>query len=225
MGVAVLDLSKLWMQQFWYDELKPRFGKDIRLCYTDTDSLVYEITAENDPTELCRGDTPEALFDTSGYPKSHPLHSEVNKKVVGKFKDESSGVAIAEFVGLRPKLYSLRLDEASYAAFLEAGGGGVKQLVKKAKGTKKSVVEKEILFENYLATLYTGQSFTHSQLGFRSDAHQVYTTRVTKTSLSALDTKRFIADDGITTLAYGHKDTRPRSLSNEDFDEIMAGLL
>ena len=222
-GVAVLELSKLWMQQFWYDELKPRFGRDISLCYTDTDSLVYQIESEEEPQ--CRGDTPESLFDTSGYPKHHPLHSTCNKKVLGKFKDECNGVAIAEFVGLRPKLYSLRLDEAEHSAYLEAGGDDeLKALVKKAKGTKKSVVKKEILFQNYLDTLQTGRSFTHSQVGFRSEAHQVYTTRITKTSLSALDTKRFICEDGVTSLAYGHKDTRPKPLSDDEFDEIMAGL-
>ena len=135
------------------------------------------------------------------------------------------GVAIAEFVGLRPKLYSLRLDGAEHSAYLEAGGDGVDEITKKAKGTKKSVVKKEILFQNYLDTLQTGRSFTHSQVGFRSEAHQVYTTRITKTSLSALDTKRFICEDGITSLAYGHKDTRPKPLSDDEFDEIMAGLL
>ena len=44
----------------------------------------------------------------------------------------------------------------------------------------------------------------HSQVNFRTDAHRVYTTRTTKTSLSALDTKRFILPDGKTTLAFGH---------------------
>ena len=222
-GAAVLDLSKLWMHEFWYDELKPRHGDSVSLCYTDTDSLVYEITSEEEP--ICSGGTAESLFDTSGYPKHHPLHSGCNKKVIGKFKDECNGVAIAEFVGLRPKLYSLRLDDAEYATYLLAGGdSSLKPLVKKAKGNKKSVVEKEVSFQNYLDTLYTGRSLTHSQVGFRSENHQVYTTRVTKTSLSALDTKRFICEGGITSLAYGHKDTRPKLLSDSEFDEIMEGL-
>ena len=219
-GVAVLDLSKLWMHEFWYDELKPRYGESATLCYTDTDSLVYQIESEEEPQ--CRGDTAESLFDTSGYPKHHPLHSTCNKKVLGKFKDECNGVAIAEFVGLRPKLYSLRLDDAEYATYVLGGGdASLKPLVKKAKGNKKSVVEKEVSFQNYVDTLYTGRSLTHSQVGFRSENHQVYTTRVTKTSLSALDTKRFICEGGITSLAYGHKDTRPKMLSDEEFDEIM----
>ena len=51
-----------------------------------------------------------------------PLFDETNKKVIGKMKDECAGTPIAEYIGLRPKLYSvLRADE---------------QLIKKAKGVK-----------------------------------------------------------------------------------------
>ena len=62
-------------------------------------------------------------YDFSDYPKDHPLYDETNKKVIGKMKDECAGTPIAEYIGLRPKLYSvLRADE---------------QLIKKAKGVKK----------------------------------------------------------------------------------------
>ena len=47
------------------------------------------------------------LFDTSDYPRDHALFSKRNAKVVGKFKDELNGVAALEFIGLRPKMYSL----------------------------------------------------------------------------------------------------------------------
>ena len=45
------------------------------------------------------------LYDTSDYPKDHPLYSVSNKKVIGKFKDETEGVPVSEFVGLRAKMY------------------------------------------------------------------------------------------------------------------------
>ena len=68
-------------------------------------------------------------FDTSDYPIDHPLHSTVNKKVIGKMKDETNGVPIEEFVGLRAKMYSIKCanDEK-----------------KTAKGIAKVVVKKEI---------------------------------------------------------------------------------
>ena len=40
---AVLDLSKTLMFEFWYDYLKPMYGDQIRLCYTDTDSFIMHI--------------------------------------------------------------------------------------------------------------------------------------------------------------------------------------
>ena len=46
-------------------------------------------------------------FDTSDYSPDHFLHSVVNKKVFGKFKDEMNGVPIKGFVRLKPKMYSL----------------------------------------------------------------------------------------------------------------------
>ena len=178
-GVAVLDLSKLHMWSFWYDYIKPQFGEKAKLCYTDTDSLVYSVESETDPSEGfvgCVG----SMFDTSDYPKGHPQHSDANKKVLGKFKDEAKGVAIAEFVGLRPKLYAIRLDASEHET---RDDKGLKVETKKSKGTKKSVVAKEIKFEHYLATLESRKPMRHSQMSFKTDCHRIYTTRVTKTSL------------------------------------------
>jgi hypothetical protein len=46
------------------------------------------------------------LYDFSNYPTTHPLFSEQNKGVLGTFKDETKSLPIAEFVGLRSKLYA-----------------------------------------------------------------------------------------------------------------------
>ena len=98
-------------------------------------------------------------------------------------------------------MYAIRLDAVEHAA---RNDKSIKLETKKSKGTKKSVVSKEIRFEHYEATLETGQSMRHSQMSFKTDAHQVYTTRVTKTSLSAFDSKRWLHDDGIASYAFGH---------------------
>ena len=60
--------------------------------------------------------------DFSDYPKDHQLHDESNKKVIGKMKDECAGTPIAEYIGLRPKLYSILSSD--------------EKLIKKAKGVK-----------------------------------------------------------------------------------------
>jgi len=57
---------------------------------------------------------PEAAthFDCSEYPQSHTLYSIVNKKKLGKWKDENSKTGpIRQFVGIRAKMYSLQCDD------------------------------------------------------------------------------------------------------------------
>ena len=217
-GVAVLELSKLHMHDFWYRYLRPRYP-NARLCYTDTDSLVYSIESPTEPDFHGRAGS---MFDTSELPANNPMFSSDNKKVLGKFKDEAKGVAIAEFVGLRPKLYALRLDGDEHAA---RGDEELKLETKKSKGTKKCVVATQIKFSNYLETLETRRPMRHSQVNFRTDCHQVYTTRTTKTSLSAFDSKRYLLEDGIQSYAYGHYKTKPAPLSDVDVAEILAELL
>ncbi|XP_031550280.1 uncharacterized protein LOC116287732, partial [Actinia tenebrosa] len=131
-GFTVLDLSKVLMYEFYYDKLKPKYGDRCHLLYTDTDSLILEVQTE-DVYQDCLEDLDE--YDTSAYPKEHFLYSAKNKKVIGKMKDEMSGKPIIEYVGLKPKMYSvLKMDGAE----------------KKAKGVKKYVVKKDITHESYL---------------------------------------------------------------------------
>ena len=41
------------------------------------------------------------LYDFSDYPRDHPNYNPTNKKVVGKFKDESMSKPMTGFVALR----------------------------------------------------------------------------------------------------------------------------
>jgi len=85
----------------WYPEAK--------LLFTDTDSLYYNNQTEDLEKELFMH---KELFDYSDYPKDSPYYDITNKKVVGKFKCETKGAPILEFVGLRPKMYSLEYKES-----------------------------------------------------------------------------------------------------------------
>lgn len=46
-GFAVLELSKSHMYDFHYTVIKPKYGDQVQLCYTDTDSFIYEIQTED----------------------------------------------------------------------------------------------------------------------------------------------------------------------------------
>ena len=190
LGMCILDLSKTIMYNFKYNYIKPKYDEKAKLLFTDTDSLVYEIETEDFYKDI----SPDVreMFDTSNYPKNHPsgIETGVNKKLIGMFKDEAGGKQIAEFVGLRAKLYSLRMDNG--------------EEIKKDKGVKSSVVKNGISFYDYMNCLSNKKPQMRKMNVIRSHMHDVYTETVNKVALSADDDKRVICEDGIHTFAYGH---------------------
>ena len=186
-GMKILDNSKILMYDFFYNHLKKQYGKNCDLLYTDTDSLLLKIKTDDVYKDIKSN---EKHYDTSDYPKEHPLHSNVNKKVLGKMKDECAGTPISEVVCLRSKMYSiLKADEKN---------------IKKAKGVKKSVIKKQIKHEQYKETLFGTQQMWHGMNILRSEGHEIYGMHINKISLSPFDSKRWIADDGVNTKAYGY---------------------
>ena len=190
LGACILDLSKTIMYDFHYNYIKLMYKDKAKLLFTDTDSLMYEIETEDFYKDIS-GDVKNRL-DTSDYPDNHPsgIPTGCNKKVLGMFKDEAMGKSIKEFVGLRAKLYSYKMFEGEES--------------KKCKGIKKRVVEKSITHEDYKNCLLTGKEQLRKMNIIRSYEHEVYTEEVNKVALSAEDDKRYIIDDGIHTLAWGH---------------------
>ena len=153
---VILDLSKIVMYVFHYDYIVHKYGLEkLKLCYMDTDSLVYDIKTEDFYTEIV--DDVPARFDTSGYCPNRPLPVGLNKKVIG----ELGGKVMTEFVALRPKLYSYKVLDGSED--------------KKCKGIKKCIVKKTLTFEDYMTRLFNDSTEYRSQLMFRSAKHEVHT--------------------------------------------------
>ena len=190
LGMCILDLSKTIMYDFHYNYIKPKYGVKAKLLFTDTDSLMYEIETEDFYKDI--SEDVKDRFDTSDYPENHlsGIPTGINKKVLGMFKDEAAGKVIKEFVGLRAKLYSYKMDEGEEN--------------KKCKGIKKQVVTTSIKHEDYKTCLRTGKEQLRKQNILRSYEHEVFTEEVNKVALSALDDKRYILGDGVHTLAWGH---------------------
>ena len=186
-GQAILDLSKTLMYDFHYNYIKPKYGKKAELLFTDTDSLMYQIQTEDFYKDISADI--KTKFDTSDYPKDHPsgILTGENKKVIGMFKDEVAGKQITHFIGLRPKLYSFKIEEGKN--------------VKKCKGIKKSVVSKGITFEHYVDCLFTGEKQMRSMKIIQSKNHDIYSKEVNKLALSSEDNKRKVLEDKIHTLA------------------------
>ena len=208
-GFSVLELSKLHMYDFHYEYIMKKYGPEkAKLLFTDTDSLTYQITTDDIYQDM---KTDEHLYDASDYPSKHPLHSATNKKVIGKFKDETAGIPIVEFVGLRAKMYSIKTEDGKES--------------KKGKGIKKSVLKRDVKHQDYKDCLFEKREYQHQMMGFRSHQHQVYTEKQTKKSLSPFDDKRYILNDGYSTRAHGHHLNaipRPGTKDTEDDDLTKA---
>jgi hypothetical protein len=189
-GFCILELSKVLMYDFHYNTMKKQYGDNIKLLFTDTDSLCYHVK-----TNDFYDDMKESMkdYDTSDYPKNHSCFSNVNKKVIGKFKDEANSKPIIEFCGLRAKMYTFLTEEKGKSV---------------AKGIKKNQIKK-LKMEEYKRVLFgeTKEDLTH-KVSFnllRSSNHQMNSIRVCKTGLSGIDDKRHVLDDNIHTYALGHK--------------------
>ena len=191
LGQAILDLSKIVMQEFHYNYMVPKYSLDkLKLFYMDTDSLVYHIKTEDFYADIA--DDVPARFDTSGYCPNRPLPVGLSRKIIGLMKGELGGKIMTEFVALRPKLYSYKKLDGSED--------------KKCKGIKKCVVKKTLTFEDYKTCLFNDSTEYRSQLMFRSSKHEVHTIEVNKVALNRDDDKRCSRKDGISTFARGHKD-------------------
>ena len=178
-GMCILDLSKTRMYDFSYDYIKRRYGDKARLLFTDTNSLTYEIEADDVDQDFWKD---RHLFDNSDYPKSSSFFDNENKKVIGKFKDEAAGIPITEFVGLRSKMYS----------YMKGNDQGSRT----AKGVKQ-----RLRHDNYKDVLFNKKQMRHTMRTIKSEKHQLGSYELNKTSLSCFDDKRYIYENGVTSYA------------------------
>ena len=146
LGQALLDLSKTLMFEFWYDYLKPIYGDEIRLCYTDTDSFIMHIKTDDFYKDISAD--VDKWFDTLNFNKNDngPLEIGKNKKVLGKFKDDLGGKTMTKLCAIRAKTFLID-------NFTDDDYEKNRIVNKRAKGTKKCVVKRKILFNNYLDSL------------------------------------------------------------------------
>ena len=189
---AILDLSKTLTFDFHYNYILKKYpagaSGEAQVLFADTDSLMYQIQSDDFYEDI--SEDIEDKFDTSDYPTDHKfgILTGVNKKVIGMFKDEVAGQQITHFVGLRPKLYSFKIENN-------------REDVRKCKGIKKNVVKKSLSFQQYVQCLFSGEKQMKSMKIIRSENHDIYSKEIKKVALSADDNKRIVMDDKINTLA------------------------
>ena len=101
-------------------------------------------------------------------------------------KDESHGLPITEFIGLRSKMYSYMKDNQKEG--------------KTCKGIKK-IVKNKITHENYRGVLFNKKQMHHTMKTIRSQNHELGSYEINKVSFSCFDDKRYIHDNGKTSYA------------------------
>ena len=144
----------------------------------DTDSFVLNIFTKYFFEDI--NNDVERWFDTSNCDKNdkRPPQISVNKKLIGMFKDELGEKIMKEFCALRAKTYTYLMEDDSEH--------------KKAKGTKKCIIKRRLMFENYKDSLFNDKTIMWSQLRFKSDLHNVYTEEVIEVIMMIRDCKHLI---------------------------------
>jgi len=189
-GFTILELSKHFMYDFYYQKLLPLCGRDnVTLLMTDTDSFILHVKDKECLSKL------KPYMDFSNYPSDHPLFDLSRKSQLGCFKDEiHPSKSITEFVGLRAKCYALKI---------RANATGEMEDKKVCKGLGKVCIEKRLQFSQYKKCLFRKRDLRHNFTTINSKKHCLFTSVKNKKALSAFDSKRFILMCGIHSVPYG----------------------
>ena len=174
-GFSILELSKLVMQELYYDTIQPAFGKDgCTVLMSDTDSFLLEVRAPSVDDAVSRI---ESVMDFSNYPKDHHLYDPSRAKALGYLKNEVPNSTITNYVGLKSKTYML---------LTEDGGKQVR-----AKGVKKSR-QASIKFEQMMECIESMKGHAVESHFIRSKDHVIRLIKGRQIAFSSFDDKRFL---------------------------------
>ena len=165
--MCILDLSKVLIYKFHSDYIRNKYGSNLSLLFSETDTLMYEIKTEDFYEDFSKY---KAMFNFSNYSAKSIYYDNSNKLVVGKMKDETDGVANEEFFGLTQKMHSFLVDNNSEH--------------KKAKGVTKNVAERISHSEYYV--LLNQNCLRHSINRTQSKNHGIETYKINNIFFFAL---------------------------------------
>ena len=184
-GIAVYQLAKLRMLEFYYDFVdKFCDRRDFELIQMDTDSFYMALSAE-DFDEIIRPELKELYKDEK--PK-WLVTDEYSKRVPGLFKPEFKGKRM------------IALTSKCYFADNGASQAGAKHRGSIPKFSCKGVSRRQnkMSWERYKNALF-GALDKVTNIGFRKKEHHIVTYEQTKLGLSAYYDKRVVHEDGIHT--------------------------
>ena len=185
-GTTVLDLSKMYMSEFYHCKLKPFYGDRVRLMYTDTDSLVLKIQTDDVFQDLQHPDL-NSEFD---FHKSKRNHNDVPYMTVGKMKLECGpDQHLAEWVGVANKVYAIKL--AEFDQILQRNPNtDLTEYKTTSKGFRMDD-SKEAL-DSYKESVFTNSHKVAQVNSIQSRHHRLFTLQQTKIGVNpGFGAKRF----------------------------------
>lgn len=184
-GFTILERSKHFMYESFYDHFKPAFGPDMKVLFSDTDSLFISVPFSKNPHKKIRH-----ILDTSNFPPSHKLYSPDRKAQLGYFKSETGATKVTKFLGIRAKCYAFKTEDST---------------IKKCKGIAKAF-RKKIPFEAFERCLAEISSQRATQYTISSKSHNVRVMKQSKLAFSSFDDKRYLLPCGIHSVPYGSEE-------------------
>jgi len=189
-GFTILELSKEFMYDFFYNKIMSQKVCNIDLGFSDTDSFLFKVNK----SKLFHKHI-KKYMDFSNFSADHKDYNDQNKAQLGFFKNELGGkFKCKEFVGLRAKCYSLNLINLSDQSSCEK---------KTCKGLGRVAIKNKLKFGHYKNSLYNKKIFRFDYNSIRSVKQEVSTVRLKKKALSHFDSKRWLFDCGIHSVPYG----------------------
>ena len=191
-GIAVYQLAKLRMLEFYYDFLdKFCDRRDFELIQMDTDSFYMALSA-NDFDDIIKPEMKELYKEEK---KNWLVTDEYSKRVPGLFKAEFQG---KRMIALTSKCYFADSGgdrESGEAAGAKLGGDeGIKKF--SCKGVSRR--QNKMNWERYKNALF-GSLDKARNIGFRKRDNHIVTYEQSKLGLSAYYDKRIVHEDGIHT--------------------------
>ena len=218
-GFAILDMSKHIIYDFYYNVLKNTFD-NVKLLGQVTDSLIVQLSdkdnivhkmyemyklfdfSELDNTSYFYRQLMN-FYEQEVYKSKFPSLSSFlnfNKKLPGPiFKDGHNWHRITEFVGLRPKMYC-QVDEKH--VIHNAAKGVLRNVA--IDGERMSVKNIELYKRVLEAEKKEDAIFEGSFKRINNQGFDITTKEQTKTLMTCTFNKRWILDDNVHTLTFGH---------------------
>ena len=187
-GFTILEKSKHFMYQQYYEIIKPALG-NCQVLMSDTDSLVLAVETNKKKNNLRKL---KEIIDFSNYPLDSKHYDSKNKNELGFWKDELQGNVMNEFCGIRSKTYAFSITEKKKKQVLHS----------KCKGITKSY-KKKIGLAEYKKCLKSFAKVSITQFQIRAKSHKIFTAKVNKLAFSSFDDKRYLMNCGIHSLGYG----------------------